>query len=89
MRELRLESGFKQRKLCLMIALAELKKLPIAERLQLVEDLWESIAEEQDSLPEPPEIIEELQARWANFQENPTSGSSWEDVEKRILSRRG
>lgn len=71
-----------------MIALDELKKLPIAERLQLVEDLWDSIAEEQNALPDPPEVIEELKARYARFLKDPSSGSSWEDVEKRILSRR-
>ena len=72
-----------------MIALAELKKLPLAERLQLVEDLWDSIAEEQDALPDPPELVEELWARYARFLENPSVASSWDDVEKRILSRRG
>ncbi|MCX6865265.1 MAG: addiction module protein [Verrucomicrobia bacterium] len=71
-----------------MIALAELKKLPIAERLQLVGDLWDSIAEEQDALPDPPELVAEVMARDARFLENPSSASSWEEVEKRILSRR-
>jgi len=71
-----------------MIALTELKKLPLAERLQLVEDLWASIAEEQDALPDPPELVEELRARYARFLENPSAASSWDDVEMRILSRR-
>jgi len=71
-----------------MDALAELKKLPLAERLQLVEELWDSIEEEQDALPDPPEVIEEIQTRYARFLEDPSIGSSWEAVEQRILSRR-
>ncbi|MEO7100126.1 MAG: addiction module protein [Luteolibacter sp.] len=72
-----------------MIELAELKKLPIAERLQLVEDLWDSIAEEQDALPDAPELIEEIRRRSANLKANPSSGFTWEEVEARIQSRRG
>lgn len=72
-----------------MIALEELKKLPIAERLRLVEDLWDSIAEDQEQLPDPPELIEEIRARAARLKADPSSGFSWEEVEKRILSKRG
>jgi hypothetical protein len=31
--------------------------LPLAERLQPVEDLWNSIVEDQDSLPDSPAVI--------------------------------
>ena len=71
-----------------MIALAELKKLPLAERLQLVEDLWDSIAEEQDALPDTPELVEELRARYAAYLADPSSAIPWADVEKSILFRR-
>ncbi|MBN1362607.1 MAG: addiction module protein, partial [Sedimentisphaerales bacterium] len=33
--------------------LHELKKLPLAERVQLVEDLWDSIARSSEDLPMP------------------------------------
>ncbi len=71
-----------------MVAIAELKKLPIAERLQLVEELWDSIEEEQGLSHESPEFVAELQARYARYLENPSSGSSWEEVEVRIRSGR-
>jgi putative addiction module component (TIGR02574 family) len=71
-----------------MIKLSELRALPLAERLELVEDLWDSIAEEQHSLPDDPSVIEELRARKARFQANPTSGSTWEEVRARIRSKR-
>lgn len=33
--------------------LEELEKLPLAERMQLVEDLWDSIARSREELPIP------------------------------------
>lgn len=72
-----------------MIALDELKKLPIEERMQIVEELTRSINEDDDILPEPPELIAEIRARAARFKADPSSGIPWEEVEKRILSKRG
>ena len=71
-----------------MIALSELRGLPVAERLQLVEDLWDSIAEDRHSLPDHPSVIEELRARKARFQANPGSGVPWEEAKTRIRSGR-
>ena len=56
-----------------MIATPELRALPPAERLQLIEDLWNSIVEDQDSLPDHPAVIAELRARKARFLANPSS----------------
>src|SRR4051812_23885558 len=36
-------------------------KLPAAERIQLVQDLWDSIAADSDAVPVPPEHLQELQ----------------------------
>lgn len=71
-----------------MIGLSELRSLPLAERLQLVEDLWDSIAEEQHSLPDHPALIEELRARKARLLANPSSGITWEEAKARIRSGR-
>ncbi|HEX4646625.1 MAG TPA: addiction module protein [Verrucomicrobiae bacterium] len=71
-----------------MIGLSELRALPLAERLQLVEDLWDSIAEDQDSLPDHPALVEELRARKARFLANPSSGIPWEKAKAGIRSGR-
>ena len=71
-----------------MIAMAELKKLPIAERLQLVEDLWDSIVEDQQQLPDPPELIEELQRRHAAYLVDPSSALPMEEAFNRIRAGR-
>jgi putative addiction module component (TIGR02574 family) len=64
----------------------ELRKLPISERLQLVEDLWDSIAEDSPEEPFPvtPELAEELDRRLAEFEADPDSALPWEEVRERI-----
>jgi putative addiction module component (TIGR02574 family) len=70
-----------------MSALSELRLLPVPERLQLVEELWNSITEEQNELPDPPSVVAELRARKTRFLANPASGVPWEAAKRRILSR--
>ena len=72
-----------------MIALDELRKLPLEERIRIVEELTKSIDEDDGNFEESPEFIAELEARWERFKKDPSSGSTWEEVEQRILSRRG
>lgn len=71
-----------------MIALEELKKLPLAERLQIVEELTISIHEEQSDFVESPELIEELQRRYAEYLADPSSAIPWETVKAQLLSGR-
>jgi len=71
-----------------MSPLAELKMLPISERLQLVEDLWDSIADDQHGLPDHPSVVAELRARKAAYQANPSSKVEWEVAKARIRSGR-
>ncbi|HEV2208122.1 MAG TPA: addiction module protein [Verrucomicrobiae bacterium] len=63
-------------------------ELPVAERLQLVEDIWNSIAE----FPEKLELTEEekrlIDQRLKAREQNPKAGSPWEEVYARITSRR-
>jgi putative addiction module component (TIGR02574 family) len=71
-----------------MIATPELRALPAPERLELIEDLWNSIVEDQDSLPDHPAVIAELRTRKARFMANPCSGVPWSEARKRIRSGR-
>ncbi len=58
--------------------------LSIAERIQLVEDIWDSIAEVPDSLGLTEEQKTELDRRLDSYHQDPTSGSPWEEVLRRI-----
>lgn len=60
-----------------------LPNLSRAERLQLVEDLWDSIAQEEESLPVSTAKQEELRRRKEYFLKHPTAGRTWEQVKQR------
>jgi putative addiction module component (TIGR02574 family) len=57
-------------------------KLSRAERLQLVEDLWDSIVEEDAELPVSEEKRDELRRRKERFLQHPASGRTWEQVKQ-------
>jgi len=63
-----------------------LEKLPLAERIQLVEDLWDSIAEMQgENLPVPEWQKAELLRRKQEYVRNPESAQPWSEVKRSIL----
>src|SRR5436190_7671381 len=66
---------------------APLFKLGRAERLQLVEDLWDSIAQEDAQLPVPDWKRDELRRRKERFLQNPASGRTWEQVKQRARTK--
>jgi putative addiction module component (TIGR02574 family) len=66
-------------------ALAELETLPIPERVQLVEDLWDSLARSNADLPMPQWQKDELNRRKQNYLQNPDSGRTWDEVKQSIL----
>ncbi|PCJ21861.1 MAG: addiction module protein [SAR86 cluster bacterium] len=47
---------------------SNLKSLPISEKIQLVEDLWDSIASERNAVPLTPEQKAELDKRLDSFE---------------------
>ncbi|MCH7990374.1 MAG: addiction module protein [Planctomycetes bacterium] len=63
---------------------SELFELEVAEKLQLVEDLWDNIATTPDAVPVEDWQKEELARRKAAHQQDQEAGSSWEDVKARI-----
>ena len=69
--------------------LARLRELSVAERLQLVEDLWDSIAEDapEAALPITPELAAELDRRLAEHRANPEATIPWETVRAELMAR--
>jgi putative addiction module component (TIGR02574 family) len=55
-----------------------------AEKLQLVEDLWDDLASTPADVPTHDWQKEELDRRKANLLSKPASGISWEDLKARI-----
>lgn len=66
------------------IEFAHLFELPLAERLELVEDLWDSIAEERRHEPVSTPVLEELHERKARYDADPTSGVRWDEAQRRL-----
>ena len=68
----------------------ELLKLTPAERIQLAEDLWDSVAAHPESLPPiSDEQRTEMERRLADHRRDPSSAVSLEQVRARLWSRLG
>ena len=63
-----------------------LRRLSVPERLRLVGDLWDSIAEDapDEALPVTPELAAELDRRLAEHEANPDDVVSWGEVRARL-----
>ncbi len=67
-----------------------LLKLTPAERIQLAEDLWDSVAAEPERLPALSEAQrQEIERRLADHDRDPNSAASWEDVRARLWAKLG
>jgi len=64
--------------------IGDLLELSISERIQLVEDLWDSIAAVPEALPLSEAQKQELDRRLDAYHEDPNAGSPWELVKERI-----
>lgn len=64
------------------------KQLSIAERIQLVEDIWDSIATEQPASLELSDTQRaELRRRLAAHHADPSTAMSWEQVREKLFRR--
>lgn len=62
--------------------------LSVSERIQLVEDIWDSIAKVPESLPLSDEQKLELDRRLDAHHNDPDAGSPWDVVRDRIRDRK-
>jgi putative addiction module component (TIGR02574 family) len=75
----------------MQINISEILKLSIAERILLVETIWDSIASEKKegrSYTLSPEQIHILEEELENYARNPEEGSTWEEIKKRISNKK-
>ncbi len=63
---------------------AEVLNLSIAERIQLVEDIWDTIGDGVNYVDVSDEEKLLIDERLTAFHQNPFLGSPWRDVLKRI-----
>jgi putative addiction module component (TIGR02574 family) len=65
----------------------EYRKLPIPERIQLVEEIWDSIAQDAKALPLSDDLRTELDRRWAEHERDPSSAIPWDQVRSELHER--
>jgi len=65
----------------------DISKLSLAERIQLAEDLWDSVAAETGGLPLTEAQTAELDHRLTQLARDPEGGDPWEVVRGRIQER--
>jgi putative addiction module component (TIGR02574 family) len=64
----------------------EALQLPVEERLEVAEAIWESLESAADQPPLPDWQRKILDERIAEDDADPETGSPWEEVKQRILS---
>lgn len=69
-----------------MTGLDQLRELPVSERIQLVEDLWDTIASDSSSIQLSGAQIEELDRRLDRLESSPDEGIEWGSLKTRIAN---
>lgn len=59
-------------------------RLSLAERILLVEEIWDSIASHSEPIPLTDAQEQDLQRRLEAYQSNPKAGAPWEEVKARL-----
>ena len=62
-------------------------RLSVEERLTLVQEIWDSIADQVENAPLTEEQRQEIDRRLAAHRANPESAIPWERVEAEALAR--
>lgn len=66
------------------ITKADILELSVSERIQLVEDIWDSIIEIPEAIPLTQTQKEELNRRLEAYSKNPDNVSPWDEIKKKI-----
>lgn len=66
------------------ITAEDLFSLSIPERIQLVEDIWDSIAIQPEKVELTSDIKYELDQRLEEYEQQPQEQSSWDEVRSRL-----
>jgi putative addiction module component (TIGR02574 family) len=64
--------------------LTDILQMTIAERIQLAEDIWDSIAAVPEALPLTDAERQELNRRLELHQQNPDEGIPWDEFKEKV-----
>ncbi len=71
-----------------VIDIPQIEKLGVAEKILLVEDLWDSISSEESAIPVPQSHIKELDRRLARHKSSLGTLLSLDELRTKIESRK-
>lgn len=66
------------------VDLSEILQLPVDQRIDIVQEIWNSVAADTDAVPLTPEQAEELDRRMADHERHPDDVVEWAEAETRI-----
>lgn len=66
------------------MSMSEISKLSVAERIQLAQDIWDSIWSNPEDLELTEAQSQELDRRLQSCREDPESSVPWSEVKQRI-----
>jgi len=67
------------------VTAADLLDLSVAERIQLVGDIWDTVVEVPEAVEVTTEVLAVVRERLAAYRSDPEAGSPWAEVRERIL----
>ena len=70
-----------------MVKPSDYANLSVSERLQLVEDIWDSIARDTGAVSVPDEVLDEAERRLAEHRKDPGSAIPGEQVRAELRKR--
>ena len=64
--------------------LTDILQMSVAERIQLAEDIWDSIAAVPEALPLTNAERQELDRRLEAYAQNPDEGIPWDELREKV-----
>ena len=64
--------------------LTDILQMSVAERIQLAEDIWDSIAAVPEALPLTDAERQELDRRLEAYAQNPDEGIPWDELREKV-----
>lgn len=70
----------------MVIALEDIRQMPLGQRIQLVEDIWDTMVAENADFPLSGAQLEELDQRRKDMLADPSAGIPWAEAKARLLA---
>jgi putative addiction module component (TIGR02574 family) len=71
-----------------MSIVRKIQSLSVADRLRLLEEIWDSLVETPDAVPVTQAQRRELERRRRAYARNPSAAKSWAQVRARLRRRK-